>query len=174
MNQARGLPGAAGGEIRAWHPLEQMLDDPTFLQELAVVIKHSASGVTLSPSQLQLRTGELRSLIKAAQRGELTDGTWTPVMRHPDLWELRIRWDDDDTLVRIYFHEPASAPTQTVAALAHVKLVVPGDPARTTQIQNAYMQQAQDRLTSAWHVSWGLRWSQPIFPEPQAGLPPQI
>lgn len=138
------------------------------LGELAQVILHAGRGGEPTPLEIQMRLGELKALVHAAERGELRGTAWKPVRRHPDLWELRLEWLDR-TQVRLYFHEPTRRPGQTVVAHAHVKIVVRGDKAATTRQQNTSMDLAHRRLLRGAVGDWGLGVSQPIFPTtPQA------
>jgi len=164
-------PDGARGVLRAWHPLERDPGDTRVTTELAASIRHSENGLALTDSEVEIRLGELRSLIKAAQRGELSSASWTPVRRQPDLWELRLWWPGD-TPVRIYFHEPDQPAHQTVVALVHVKVVVPGNPSVTNALQDAQMDEASRRVMFGRGNSWGLDSSQPLFPDAQPGLPP--
>lgn len=165
------IPDAAVGALRAWHPWEPSRGDLTVKEELVDAVLHDADGVAPTEVEKQMRLAELRSLIKAAQRGELGASDWTPVRRQPELWELRLQWGTE-MKVRIYFHEPDWPATQTVAALAHVKDIIPGDDDATRRLQNQHMDAAAHRIMFGRADDWGLGWSDPLYPDPQPGLPP--
>lgn len=80
-------PDAASGMIRSWHPYEAAPEDHEFLQELAEVVRYPTTALGPTKAELEVRVAELRSLLKAAQRGELRNRQWDVVRRHPDLWE---------------------------------------------------------------------------------------
>ena len=150
--------------IRSWHPYEAAPEDHEFLQELAEVVRYPTTALGPTKAELEVRVAELRSLLKAAQRGELRNRQWDVVRRHPDLWELRWAWHPK-AQVRLYFHEPRRRPGQTVAAHVHVKTIVPNDPTATTARQDAHMDLAHGRIVQGQVDDWGLRWSTRLIPE---------
>lgn len=137
------------------------------LAELATSLKTPGpDGRAPSRQELAVRVGEFKSLIKAAERGELDPGGWKPVVRHPELWELRWTWEHarPDSMWRGYFHEPGVRPTQTVLALIHHKDVSTGHSEQIREAQNARMKQAADRVTAGRSSSWGLDDTPPPVP----------
>lgn len=157
-------PDAASAVVRIWHPFESDSGDQVVLAELSDAIKsYQAGGQPPTQGEIVVRLGELRSLIKAAQRGELTEGSWDAVIRNPLLWEIRWTWDDGGALVRGYFHEPAVPSHQTVLAKVHVKEIVPGDQVATNRRQNAEIDVAGHRVTFGRAHGWALGSSTPVL-----------
>ncbi len=114
-----------------------------------------------------MRLAETRSLIKAAERGDLQDQAWDDVRRHPLLWEIRLRWPGN-ILVRGYFHEPDLRSDRTVLAKVHVKVIVRGDLQATRARQNLAIEEAGRRIDFGRAWWWGLDATDPLWGQPSA------
>lgn len=155
-------PDAASQLPRRWHPLKEPHDARVVLEEIkAAILAPTPSGDAPTPSEIQVRLGEFKSLIKTAQRGELADEGWCAVARDPLLWELRWRWSAS-ALMRGYFHEPATPSHLAVLAKVHVKEVVFGDDPATRRLQNMQIDEASTRITFGRPYTWGLGTSEPL------------
>lgn len=158
-------PHAANGLPRAWHPFRSHSGEDLILKELsAAILATGPSGIAPTRSEIEVRLGEIKSLVRAAERGELLDQDWCPVSRDPALWELRWQWSGQEMLMRSYFHEPTMPSHQTVVAKVHLKDIVLGDDEATRQLQNQQIDVASRRISFGRPHRWGLDTTPPIFP----------
>lgn len=114
-----------------------------------------------------MRLGELRAVVREAERGELRDQRWKSINRDPRLWELRLKWPESGAgkiLIRAYFIEPDAHPDKAVVMLVHRKDTALGGVEKVNQAQDEFIDKASCRLEKGRHVQWGAGWTQPIFP----------
>jgi len=165
MSPAHSKPGAADGARRDWYALRVRQGDESVMNELRDAVM--AVGPRSNPpttAEVCMRLAELRALIREAEDGALNAPSWRPVARNPDLWELRWEWALSHVLVRCYFHEPPSHPSETVVAKAHVKDVSPAASAQINNLQDQHIDEAGRRVVAGTGWAWGLQASGPIYP----------
>lgn len=149
-------PDAASGLPRVWHWWKSAGGDCNE-QEAVAVIRHGNP----TPTEVQMRVTEFKSIVRQAQLGELEAGGWKPVRRHPELWELRWKWPGG-AQVRAYFHEPDGQWGHSgVIARVHVKWISskPDPSVRKHEIrveQNREFWAAAQRIENEASHGWGL------------------
>ena len=105
------MPDAASARVRTWYPLKDPAGRDLVSSEIVDVIL--GDGVEpVTQTEKELRYAEVKRTLRQASDGQLSDGSWKPVSRDPELWELRWQWDDGSQL-RGYFHEPPLEPDST-------------------------------------------------------------
>lgn len=156
-------PGAASGEQRRWHLYKESPEDETVQQELVNVLSACSGSGSVPKPELEIRVAEFKRQVGLAEAGDLASREWSPVQRDPLLWEFRLRWDDQDILVRAYFHEPRQRLDQTVVLVFHVKDVSLPTQQEITAAQNAFINKATLRQIKGRENFWGLDWSAPIL-----------
>lgn len=163
-------PGAATGKHRIWHPYatdEDKNEDevPVVLRELQSVVRARSAGKDPTQAEIQSRVAELKTLIRSAELGELSDDNWKHIVRDPQLWELRLSWNQSPkALVRAYFIEPPTHPGSTVLIIVHEKDVSSREHDQINAAQDVFIDEASSRLELGRSDSWGLGWTSPIFP----------
>lgn len=117
------MPDAASARVRTWYPLKDPAGRDLVSSEIVDVIL--GDGVEpVTQTEKELRYAEVKRTLRQASDGQLSDGSWKPVSRDPELWELRWQWDDGSQL-RGYFHEPPLEPDSTILAKVHRKRIIP-------------------------------------------------
>ena len=154
------MPDAASARVRTWYPLKDPAGRDLVSSEIVDVIL--GDGVEpVTQTEKELRYAEVKRTLRQASDGQLSDGSWKPVSRDPELWELRWQWDDGSQL-RGYFHEPPLEPDSTILAKVHRKLIIPRDDPETKRLQNASIDEAGIRIRSGKPHRWGLGDSNPL------------
>lgn len=177
-------PDAANSCPRTWHAYSGCEESPP-----RQAVEREIRDATFAPwpdgteptlDEKYARYGDLYALFQEASEGLLRGENWKPVIRVPTLWEIILKWDLPDIVVRNlrnmeisedspnekklkvdtlefrgYFYEPKLSPKDTVLALAHIKEIW-DDEEKTRQEQNYYIDKAGSRITKSTGCSWGI------------------
>lgn len=82
------------------------------------------------------------------------DDDLQPIVRDPDLWELR--WNFGDNIpVRQYHGEPPELPEALIKLHMHMKDTSTGDTQTINQAQNTQILYAKFRYMGGRHARWG-------------------
>lgn len=154
------VPDAASARARTWYPLLDAGGKDLVTSEIVEVILGEGEE-RVTQTEKEMRHAEVKRTLRQASDGQLSDGSWKPVSRDPELWELRWRWDDWSQL-RGYFHEPPLDPGSTILAKVHRKQIIPRDDPETKRLQNASIDEAGIRIRSGKAHRWGLGRSNPL------------